>query len=124
MNPANCVKWVKWVKWVKEISQLHCHIHRRPRLSKPVPPRAAGLSPDIDTVVLKALQKAPADRYATIERFADDVRRLLDERPILARPVPAWRRARLWMRRHPQASVASCMSSAATRSRKENMCLW
>lgn len=65
-----------------------------------------GLGTDIDTVLLKALRKAPAERYASIERFAEDLRRLLAHQPILARRVPAWQRVRLLLRRHPAASLA------------------
>ena len=70
------------------------------------PAHAPGLSVDIDTIVLKALNKTPQERYASIERFDEDLRRLLAHEPILARRVPAWHRARLLVRRHPRAAVA------------------
>lgn len=41
---------------------------------------------DLDTIVLKALKKEPNDRYATVNTFAEDVGRHLDDRPVLARP--------------------------------------
>ncbi len=72
-----------------------------------VEPRVPRLSTDIDTVLLKALAKDPAQRYASVERFAEDIRRLLDDRPILARRVPPWRRAALLVKRHRKASVAA-----------------
>ena len=71
------------------------------------PLRAPGLGLDLDTVLMTALQATPAQRYASIERFADDLQRVLDHRPILARPVPLWRRAGLLLRRHARASVAT-----------------
>jgi tetratricopeptide (TPR) repeat protein len=55
---------------------------------------------DLETVVLKALEKSPADRYSTAQELADDLRRFLDDKPIQARR-PSWlERARKWARRH------------------------
>jgi hypothetical protein len=42
---------------------------------------------DLDRVVLTALQHDPLRRYASVEAFAEDLRRCLDGRPIVARPV-------------------------------------
>ena len=39
--------------------------------------------------MLKAMAKEPADRYATAQELADDLRRFLDDKPIRARP-PGW----------------------------------
>ncbi|MCC7179966.1 MAG: protein kinase [Acidobacteria bacterium] len=41
---------------------------------------------DLDTVLAKALAKDPARRYASVEQFADDLRRHLTGYPVLARP--------------------------------------
>lgn len=49
---------------------------------------------DLDTVVLKALAKDPKDRYPGVAALADDVRRHLDGRPVLARPPGLGYRAR------------------------------
>ena len=72
-----------------------------------------GVSQDIDTVLLKALQKAPADRYASIERFSEDCRRVIADEPILARRVPAWQRLRLLVRRHRVASAFATIGGVA-----------
>ncbi len=71
----------------------------------PVPPRQVdrAIPAELDTIVLKALAKAPADRYATAGEMAADLRRFLEDKPILARR-PTWAgRARKWVRRHPSA---------------------
>jgi serine/threonine protein kinase len=42
--------------------------------------------PDLDRVVLTALQRDPLQRYGTVQLFGEDLRRCLDGRPIVARP--------------------------------------
>jgi len=73
--------------------------------------QAPAVSQDIDTVLLKALNKAPALRYASVERFSEDLRRVLADEPILARRVPWWQRARLLVRRHPKVSAAAVLGA-------------
>jgi eukaryotic-like serine/threonine-protein kinase len=80
----------------------------------------------LETIVLKALRKDPADRYGTAQEMADELERFLDRRPILARrPTPA-ERLRAWSRRHPAIvgvgvvglillSTASMVSTALVR---------
>jgi serine/threonine-protein kinase len=43
------------------------------------------LQGDLDNIVLKSLKKAPAERYHTVEGFADDLRRYLNNEPVSAR---------------------------------------
>ena len=40
---------------------------------------------DLDYIVLKALRDEPSARYASVERLAEDIRSLLDSRPVEAR---------------------------------------
>jgi serine/threonine protein kinase len=82
--------------------------------------------PALETIVLKALRKDPADRFGAAQEMADDLQRFLDRRPILARrPSPA-ERLRAWSRRHPSIvgvgvvglillSAASTVSTALVR---------
>ncbi|MEO2089809.1 MAG: serine/threonine-protein kinase, partial [Gemmataceae bacterium] len=69
----------------------------------PIPPRQHDrtIPPELETIVLKATAKLPQDRYPTAGEFAADLRRFLDDRPILARRPTLTDRARKWMRRHP-----------------------
>ena len=39
------------------------------------------LAGDLDTIVLKALKKYPAERYATADAFRQDLQRWLDGEP-------------------------------------------
>ena len=42
--------------------------------------------------------------------LADDLRRFLDGKPILARPTPWWERTWKWVRRHPALAVVTVAS--------------
>lgn len=47
---------------------------------------ASALKGDLDTIVLKSLNKLPARRYASVEQFANDIERHLEGLPVIARP--------------------------------------
>ncbi|MBS0380009.1 MAG: serine/threonine protein kinase [Proteobacteria bacterium] len=47
---------------------------------------------DLDSIVLTALRKEPARRYASVQQLADDLQRHLDQRTVAARPR-TWRYA-------------------------------
>ncbi len=94
----------------------------------PASPRSLepSIPAELETIVLKALRKEPADRYATALEMADDLERFLDGRPIRARRPTSWERLRGWSRRHPAAvgtgvaalilvSAASLISTAVVR---------
>jgi eukaryotic-like serine/threonine-protein kinase len=49
------------------------------------PGEAAALRGDLDAIVAKALEKKPAERYASVEAFANDIERHLAAEPITAR---------------------------------------
>jgi serine/threonine-protein kinase len=76
----------------------------------PVPARR--LRGDLDTIVLKALQREPARRYATVAAFAEDLQRYLSGQPILARRDHAGYRLGKFVGRHRlgvAAAVAGLM---------------
>jgi serine/threonine protein kinase/WD40 repeat protein/tetratricopeptide (TPR) repeat protein len=79
----------------------HEILHRL-AFEEPVAPRKLDRSvpAELETVTLKALAKSPAERYATAQELADDLRRWLDDRPTLARPPSRLQRLRKWSRRH------------------------
>jgi len=61
---------------------------------------------DLDNIVLKALRKEPARRYASVEQLAEDLRRHLKDLPVIATPDSASYRVGKFVRRH-QAGVAA-----------------
>jgi eukaryotic-like serine/threonine-protein kinase len=64
------------------------------------PQIARRLRGDLDTIVLKALQKSAERRYGTVEQLASDVSSHLRGLPVLARPDTVWYRATTFVRRH------------------------
>lgn len=64
---------------------------------------------ELETIILKAVGKHPADRYATANDFAADLQRYLDDQPILARRPSLIDRARKWSRRHPSIVAAGVL---------------
>jgi predicted Ser/Thr protein kinase len=55
---------------------------------------------DLDTITAHAMEREPARRYQTAAELADDLRRYLDGKPIVARPVPLAERAWRWAKRN------------------------
>lgn len=64
----------------------------------------------LETIVLKALRKDAAARYATAQELADDLQRFLDRRPILARPPAPTELFWTWARRHPTLLMATAIT--------------
>src|SRR5262249_27377252 len=68
------------------------------------PPRPSSIRPgldrDIETIVLKCLEKDPPQRYPSAEAFADDLERWLAGKPIAARPSGSFARAWKWAKRN------------------------
>jgi len=61
---------------------------------------------DLATIIQKATGREPAERYATAGALASDLKRFLDDRPILARRPSLVDRAAKWSRRY-RAAVAT-----------------
>lgn len=56
---------------------------------------------ELDQILLMALRKEPARRYASVEQFAEDLQRLLAGRPVRAQPDSVGYRTRKFAARNP-----------------------
>ncbi|HEV7608191.1 MAG TPA: protein kinase [Steroidobacteraceae bacterium] len=77
------------------------------------PAEARVLRGDLDAVVAKALEKDPADRYASVEAFANDIERHLAQVPILARRRSFAYVARKFARRNALALAIAAVTITA-----------
>jgi serine/threonine protein kinase/tetratricopeptide (TPR) repeat protein len=75
---------------------------RRILLEEPRRPRRANTAvpSDLEAIILKAMEKAPADRYGSAQELAEDLRRFLADEPVRARRPATWRSLVKWSRRH------------------------
>ncbi len=71
--------------------------------------RTAGLSGDLDAIVLKAMRKEPERRYASVAALSEDIGRHLAGQPVEARRGSASYRARKFVRRHRAAVAAAAL---------------
>jgi tetratricopeptide (TPR) repeat protein len=70
------------------------------------------LPTDIDYILRKALRTEPEERYAGVDAFADDIRALLEWRPVEARSGDVWYRTRRFVRRYWLPVTAAAVTIA------------
>ncbi|MCO6457095.1 MAG: protein kinase [Pirellulaceae bacterium] len=74
------------------------------RVTHESPPQPRALEPsvprELETIVLKAIAREPAERYQTARELADDLQRFLDDKPILARRAGPLEHSIRWYRRN------------------------
>jgi tetratricopeptide (TPR) repeat protein len=85
-----------------EVARIICE-----RLPKPPSAHDPALRGDLDTIVLKALEKERDQRYASVEELADDVRRHMRGEPLMARRRRVSYVASRWVRRHRRRLLAA-----------------
>ncbi len=71
------------------------------------------LGGDLENIVAKALRKTPAERYPTVDAFADDLRRWQAGEPVVARPDSVAYRAVRFMGRHRGGVAAAALTLVA-----------
>jgi len=85
---------------LQQIDQVVCG-------QEPIPPSThwRELTGDLDNIVLMALRKDPARRYATVEDLSDDLLRHLESRPVRARSDDVGYRAGRFLKRHRARAI-------------------
>jgi eukaryotic-like serine/threonine-protein kinase len=68
---------------------------------------------DLATIIAKALEECPEERYASVTALAEDLRRYLAEEPILARPDSLAYRTRKFARRNARSLTAAAVAALA-----------
>jgi hypothetical protein len=91
-----------------DILRVICEVDP-PRPSSVAPTRRRELAGDLDNIILKALHKEPARRYASMEQLSDDLGRWLDGLPVAARTATLGYRARKFVRRNKALVVAATL---------------
>ena len=86
---------------LKLIEQIKTDDPEKPRAIDPRIPR------DLETVVLKAIDKDPKARYQSAEAIGEDLGRFLADEPIRARQISTSERYWRWARRNPVIAVLS-----------------
>lgn len=74
------------------------------------------ISGDLQTIVLTAMERNPERRYQSAHVMSEDLRRLMRNEPILARPPGLLRRSARFVKRHPAKAVAAVLLPLALAS--------
>ncbi len=80
---------------------------------------------DLDTIVLKAINKDRTRRYDSVAQLAEDVRRHLDGDPISEPSPTPWANGAQWIRRHPIAVTGiACLIIASLTVALTTLSVW
>jgi WD40 repeat protein len=84
---------------------------RLAREQEPARPRSHNpkVDRDLETIILKCLEKSPQRRYVSAEALAEDLERWLADLPIRARPATVTQRLVKWARRRPAVAALLAM---------------
>jgi tetratricopeptide (TPR) repeat protein len=102
-----------------EIERAICRtaLVRPSEVLDPAQPNASRLrreiSGDLDNIVLMAMRKEPDRRYSSVDRLAEDLRRFLEGRPVLARQDSLRYRAGKFLRRRRVELAAAALVFAS-----------
>ncbi|WP_193213143.1 serine/threonine-protein kinase [Luteolibacter marinus] len=81
-------------------------------------PRRRDIEPDLDWIVMKAIEKDRGRRYESVDAFAGDIQRFLADEPVSARPPSTGYQLRKFARRHKTAfrvgALLAAMMTVAT----------
>jgi serine/threonine protein kinase len=71
--------------------------------------RIGPLDPDVDNIILKAIQKDATDRYSSVEEFAEDIDRYLNGLPVRATGSSRFYRWKKFVSRHRAATATAAL---------------
>jgi serine/threonine protein kinase/WD40 repeat protein len=60
---------------------------------------------ELETIVLKAVAKSPGQRYQSMDDLAEDLKRFLENKPVLARRAGPLERTQRWISRNPMLAT-------------------
>jgi len=87
------------------------------QVSERAPPRLGSLDRtlrgDVETIVSKALERDPEQRYATVRELADDLRRYLRHEPVTAVAPSGFYYLRRFARRNPALTTSLALAALA-----------
>ncbi|WP_337177065.1 serine/threonine-protein kinase [Paludisphaera sp.] len=86
------------------------------QVSQACPPSLRSIDPriplDLATIVHKAIERLPADRYASAAEMGADLARFLEDRPVQARRASPAERYWRWARRNPAIAILGAILTA------------
>lgn len=98
---------------VSDTTLIHAMQRIREETPAPLSSFDRSFKGDLETVVLKAMEKDRAARYQSAEALRSDVERYLGGEPIAARPQSTWVRTTRWMGRHPVITTSATAAGLA-----------
>jgi serine/threonine protein kinase/WD40 repeat protein len=90
------------------VQLMHAILHEEPRHPRELDPT---IPRDLETIVLKAIAKNPADRFADAGAMAAELGRFVEGRPIRSRRLSVGERVWRWSRRNPGLAGLSLVAS-------------
>ena len=112
-DPGDTVALVRSLQEDTIVAPSRAILGETMQLGSPRRRRSRLLVGDIDTIVRTALKKQPERRYASVDAFAEDIRRHLAHEPIRAQPDSLRYRAGKFLRRNMLAVAATVAVSLA-----------
>ncbi|MCX7556084.1 serine/threonine-protein kinase [Xanthomonadaceae bacterium JHOS43] len=90
--------WVAYIDHINQVDARPASLAAADAEGLALP--AGQLRGDLDAIVARALRRDPMERYVSVDALAQDVRRHLADRPVLAHPQTWQYRSGKWLSRH------------------------
>src|SRR5690606_29748897 len=90
--------WVAYIDHINQVDARPASLAAADAEGLALP--AGQLRGDLDAIVARALRRDPMERYVSVDALAQDLRRHLADRPVLAHPQTWQYRSGKWLSRH------------------------